>query len=111
MEKCFVLDEKKLTLMVLMGCQRYWHDEGIAPGIFSTKYSGEVSIMVWGAFSYRETMKPQVVQERQNAAGYIGMLELSSLFTEGACLCGGDRIFNRIMPQFTQLVGKRIFPC
>ena len=31
-------------------------------------------------------MKLQVVQERQNAAGYIGMLEGSSLFTEEACL-------------------------
>ena len=40
--------------------------------------------MVWGAFSYRGTIELQIVQRLQNAAGYFGMLERSSLFTKGA---------------------------
>ena len=50
--------------------------------------------MLSGAFSYRRTIELQVVQGRQNAARYIGMLERSSLFTEGARLCGEDWIFQ-----------------
>ena len=40
-------------------------------------------------------MKLQVMQECKNAAGYIGMLERSLLFTEGARLCGEDWIFQQ----------------
>ena len=40
--------------------------------------------------------------------GFISMLKWSSLFTKGTRLCGKDLIFNRIMLQFTLLVGQRI---
>ena len=36
-----------------------------------------------------------VVQGRQNAAGYIGILEPSSHVTKGARLCGEDWIFQQ----------------
>ena len=38
------------------------------------------------------------------------MLERSSLFIKGSCLCGETEFFNRIMLQFTLLVGQWIFP-
>ena len=63
--------------------------------------------MAWAAFSYMGNMvlhivpptndqirtfvpRNRVVQGRQNADGYIGMLEQLSHFTEGARLCGED---------------------
>ena len=92
------------------GFQRYWHDEDTPPEIFSTSHGGGGSIVVWGAFSYRETMELEVMQGHQNAAGYIGILERSLLLTEGARLRGEHSIyFNRIILQFTQLVGQKIF--
>ena len=51
--------------------------------------------MVWGAFSYRGTMALQEVQGRQTAAGYVGMLQRSSLLTEGSRLCGNEWIFQQ----------------
>ena len=78
------------------GFQRYWHDEAIPPEIFSTRHSGRAPIVVRGAFLYRVAMKLQVVQGSQNATVYIGMLEQSLLFTEGARLCGEDWIFQQV---------------
>ena len=47
---------------------------------------------------------------RQKAAGLIGILVRSSLFTEEARLCGEETgFFSRIMLQFTRLVGRTIF--
>ena len=40
-------------------------------------------------------MELKVVQGHQNAAGCIDMLERSSLFNEGARLCGEDWIFQQ----------------
>ena len=55
--------------------QRYCHDEDIPAETFSARNNGGSSIKVYSAFSYRETLELQVVQGRQNATGYIGMLE------------------------------------
>ena len=51
--------------------------------------------MVWGAFSYRGTLELKVVQGHQTAAGYVGMLQRSSLTTEGPRLCGGEWFFQQ----------------
>ena len=51
--------------------------------------------MVWSAFSYRGTMELQVVQGRQTAAGYVGMLQRSSLATKGPRLCVDESIFQQ----------------
>ena len=39
--------------------------------------------MVWGAFSYRGAMELQVVQGRQTAADYVGMLQRSIIIDNG----------------------------
>ena len=54
--------------------------------------SGGGLIRESGTFSYMRTMELEVEQRRQNAAGYFDMFERSSLFTEGALLCGENYI-------------------
>ena len=50
--------------------------------------------MMWGAFSYRGTMELQVVQGCPTAAGYVGMLQRSSLTTTVPSLCCDEWFFQ-----------------
>ena len=90
---------KKINLDGPDGFKQYQHDEDITQETLSTRQSGGGSIVVLISFSYKRTMELQVVQGRQNAAGYIGMLERSLLFTEEARLCE-DWLFVRIVIIF-----------
>ena len=53
---------------------------------FGNENSGESSIIVCGAFSYRRTIELQDVQGRQNGSGNFDIFERSLLFTERARL-------------------------
>ena len=88
MVKIFVPWQKKFNLDGPDGFQRYWH--GLTPEMFSARHSGRGLIIVWGAFFYRGTMQFQMVHGRQTAAGYVRMLEILALVTEGPRLCSDD---------------------
>ena len=100
-------DEKKLNLDDPDDFQRNWHGEDISPEIFSTEHSGWSSITVWvhsrtgnyGAASYARASKRRWIH---------GMLKRLSLFAEGVVCVEKTGFFNRIMLQFTLLVGQRI---
>lgn len=51
--------------------------------------------MICGAFSFNGKINLQVVQGWQTAAGYVDMLQQTSLLTEGPRLCSNDWIFQQ----------------
>ena len=59
-------------------------------------FNGIGMTRIWGAFSYRGTTEGAVSYTGAlNATGYIGRLERSLFFTEGARLCGKNWIFQQ----------------
>lgn len=48
-----------------------------------------------GCFSFSGTMKFQVVQGHQTAAGYVEMFQQASLLNEGPHLCSDGWIFQK----------------
>lgn len=51
--------------------------------------------MILDAIAFQGTMDFKVIQGRQTAAGYIVMLERTSLLIEGPHLCGNYWIFQQ----------------
>ena len=93
-QKFCSLMKKKFHLDGPDDLQRYWRGKDLTSEMFSTRHRGEVSIILWGAFFYRDTLQLQVLQGRQIVAGYVRMLQRSALVTEGPRLCGDEWHFQ-----------------
>lgn len=94
MDESFVPDEKNIIPDVPDGFQSYWPDKYIPLESFSTNIEGG-SILICGVISFQGTMKILVIQWRQTAAGYNGMLKRGFLLSESPLLCGNEWIFQQ----------------
>ena len=65
------------------GFQYYWVDKTIPPHTYFKRQSGGGSIMVWGAFGYKDNMCLQPITGRLNAQGYCNLLNTMDLKNEG----------------------------
>ena len=74
----------------------YWHAENFSEENYSTRHSGEGSLMIWGGgFSSSGKLKLQSVCGKQKAADYVKMLNDLPLTLEGRRQCGEEWIFQQ----------------
>lgn len=71
-----------------------WHHKDMPLETFSTRDIEEDLVMILGTISFQGRMELQIIQGRQIATGYVGLLEGSSLFIKGPRLCRNDWIFR-----------------
>ena len=95
-KKVVFLDENKFNLDGPEGFQKYWYVKNFPDENYSTRHSGEGSLMIWwGTFSSSGKLKLQFVNGQQKAADYVKMLNDLSLAHNGRCLCREELIFQQ----------------
>ncbi len=67
-------EEKRFNIDGPDGLRSYWHDNRVEPRYFSRCQNGEGYVMVWGAFSYRGTIRLVILSANLNAEMYVHLL-------------------------------------
>ena len=98
-KSCF-LGREEIQFRAPDGSQKYLHAKKLTEENYSTKRSGEGSLMIGGGgggFSSSRKLKLQFVSGQQKAADYVKMLNDLSLVQDGRRLCREEWIFSKII--------------
>lgn len=108
-KKILLPDEKTLNLYDPGSLHRYWHDKDIPPETFSTRHSGEGSIMIWASIFFQRTIELHVIQGLKPRLITLACWREHPYWQKAYACVVMTGPFGRTRLQCIMPIGKRMF--